>query len=428
MTSRTSLRRALLGALAVLAVHGAAPAAAAGDVITGHAYRDLDGSGSQQVGEPTLSDQRLYLYDSGGAYLRNSVTDSSGAYGFAGLPSGDYRVQYASPDWWALRDDWVPTTTGSLQPRLSVHLSGSSVADFGWRPIVRSTEVGAPISSYSGLNGLKVESYDDVVEAREIYDALMQGLVGEEAPTVLVRFDWGTGSTTTTSVGGTPGSYSGYRAISYVSYVSWLDGGDQTLSHEYGHAWSLYHAYTNQQDPTLAAYLAARGLAGDPRVNSSYEWSAREMIAEDYRQLFGSPNARSAPQTNREIPPPAQVAGLESFLRDVFTLDAGASQPPPAPLEVSSLAMSPTAVKASGTASFTISAPASVTVSVLNAKGSLVHTLLSDAARPAGTVTAGWDRTDSLGRRAKRGTYTLRIQAHDDGDQTSTVAITFSVT
>ena len=36
------------------------------------------------------------------------------------------------------------------------------------------------------------------------------------------------------------------------------------MSHEYGHAWSLYYDTIVQQEGTLASYLKARGLDGDP--------------------------------------------------------------------------------------------------------------------------------------------------------------------
>src|SRR5438034_7804117 len=116
-------------------------------------------------------------------------------------------------------------------------------------------------------------------------------LVGPEARYATIRFDYtSTGSTSTMAVQN-GGVYTEYHATSNVSYVSWLDG-DNELFHEYGHAWSLYYAYMVQRDPSLSAYLQARGLLGDPRVGTSYAWSPREMIAEDYRQLFGTPSAQ----------------------------------------------------------------------------------------------------------------------------------------
>jgi flagellar hook assembly protein FlgD len=84
-------------------------------------------------------------------------------------------------------------------------------------------------------------------------------------------------------------------------------------------------------------------------------------------------------------------------------------------------------VKASGTVSFSVSAPGSVSVRILNAKGSLVRTLLSNVAKPAGAVSTGWDRTDSSGRRVKRGAYSARVDAVDGSGRSATASAAFSV-
>lgn len=157
---------------------------------------------------------------------------------FTGLADGSYRVEFDPASWWRLRDDWVPDTTGSTSPGIDLVLSGAHRSDFGWRPIRRSTQAGAPISAYVDPSGLRVESYDDVVSAKEIHDRLLQGaLVGREASNVTVRFDLTKTGTTSTVAVQTNGVYTDYRATSNVSYVSWLDG-DGELFHEYGHAWS----------------------------------------------------------------------------------------------------------------------------------------------------------------------------------------------
>jgi hypothetical protein len=205
-----------------------------------------------------------------------------------------------------------------VHPQRTVELTGSARADFGWRPIVRSTDRDAPFSSYTGTSGLVVRSYDDVVAAKEVHDRLMAGsLIGAEAGLTTVRFDFTQTGSTTTRAAQSNGVYVDFHATSNISYVSSLDG-DNELFHEYGHAWSLYYAYMVQGDPTLAAYLRARGLERDPRVGTSYGWSPLEMIAEDYRQLFGSDSGRAEAQMNRDIPPPTDVPGLRTFLADTF--------------------------------------------------------------------------------------------------------------
>jgi hypothetical protein len=292
--------------------------------IAGYAFQESDRDGVYKTGEEPLANQHLYFYKGDGTYLGNRYTDAGGWYQFGGLADGGYVVRYAPDSWWAVRDDWVPDTTGSILPVLNIQLAGSSRADFGWRPIVRSTDASSPISSFVGANGLKVQSYDDVVPAKDVYDRLMTGsLVGQEAQFATIRFDYASTGSTSTSATQLNGVYVGYHATSYVSYLSWLNQNGE-LFHEYGHAWSLYYAYMAQQDPKLTAYLQARGVLGDPRIGTSYAWDPKEMIAEDYRQLFGDASAQADSQLNKDIPLARDVPGLKSFLATVFT------QPPAA--------------------------------------------------------------------------------------------------
>jgi hypothetical protein len=311
-------------ACAVALVLLAVPAAAASaSTMSGRAFDDPGRSGVYQAGDTALANQQIYLFDGSGSYVGQAYTAADGTYSFTNLADGAYQVTYASPSWWALRANWVPDTTGSVRPVVNVQLTGSAEVDFGWRAIARSTNLAAPISEVVGPNGLTVESYDDVISAQTIYDTLMTGTIGSEARSVTVRFDWNTGSSsTTTSVNYSNGMYSGYAAISYVTYDSWLDTGDATLAHEYGHAWGSYYAYMVQQDPTLQAYLTARGLWGNPNLNSSLSWNQWELLADDYRQLLGPPDARSYTPMNGSIPAAAQVSGLGNFLANVFTQGA----------------------------------------------------------------------------------------------------------
>jgi hypothetical protein len=406
-----------------------APAGAGTGAITGTVFQDLNRNAIRDAGEPAWEGHQLYLFDAAGAYRATATSDASGHYAFAGLADGDYTVDYASPSWWAIRDTWVPTTTGSVRPSKAVRLAGAATADFGWRTIVRSADPAAPISTYAGPSGLRVESFDDVVTAREVHDAVAQGLVGAEARFVTIRFDLGPNSSTAAGWQGSPGSYSSYSAICYNNYVSWLDGGDQGVSHEYGHAWSLYYDTIVRQEGTLASYLQARGLAGDPRVNSSYVWGARELIAEDYRQLLGSANARLASQMNREIPLAADVPGLRDFLATTFTTAPSGSDPaPPTPvLTLSTPVVTPTPVVKSATVTSSLSEPAAVTIEIRNAGGSLVRTLLASAPRDAGSVSAGWDRKDASGRKVRGGTYVAEVRAVASDGRTARSTTTFKV-
>lgn len=430
---RSAAAVAVLGmALSLAPPISVAEAATGTSSISGSVFDDANRNGVRDAGEAPFAGQQLYLFDGAmTSYHGTTLADSGGRYSFAGLADGNYIVQLEDSAWRAIRHAWVPTTTGSIFPRHPVSLAGEAAADFGWRPIVRSSTFGSPISLYVAPNGMRVESYDDVVTARQLFHDVMLGLVGPEAASVTIRFDFGDGGdTTTTGVSrAADGRYENFGADVYASYLSWLDSGDAKLIHEYGHAWSLYHAYITQQDPTLASYLAARGLTGDSRLGSSHAWSPKEMIAEDYRQLFGSPTASTASQENRAIPPAAAVPGLLAFLRDTFTTPpAGTPTTTTAvALAVSSVSVNPNPVRTTGTISWSTSVPAQLTVTILSAKGSVVRTLLSGAAGPAGVSSVDWDRLSDRGRRAGKGTYTAKIVADDGAGGQATNSVSFSV-
>ena len=294
------------------------PSPAGTPAITGNAYQDADRDGVRDAGELPIAGQTIELRSATGSLIATRLTDVAGGYAFLGLSAGTYQVRVADDAWRALRLDWVPTTTATLNPRFTAQVQGPTVLDFGWRPMVRSTQIYAPMATYTGPSGLRVETYNDAVPPEEIYRELMLGLVGTEARFVSVRFDLNQSAQTAAGWQGVPGSYSNYAAIVYAGYDFWLDGGDQGLSHEYGHAWSYYYARIVQQESGFAGYLAARGLTGDPRVGTTYQWYPAEMIAEDYRELFGSENAKLAWQLNRDIPAPDDVPGLRDWFVNTF--------------------------------------------------------------------------------------------------------------
>jgi hypothetical protein len=300
-----------------------AGAFAASATVAGHVFVDEDRDGSRDADDAGFADVTMYLLtEDRSALVGTAVTDASGNFAFGEIPQGTYELQMKSSSWRSVNVDWTPTTTGSLQPRQPVHV-GSSGADasMGLRRIVRSTDSSSPITAWTAADGMHLRSYNDVVEAHGIRSVLDEGsLLGVEAGHVTVRHDL-SDSTSCSGVATWDGTrYTSYTATCSISWAYWLTGSHAALFHEYGHAWSLYHAYVTQQDPDLTGYLTARGIAiDDPRLGSSHGWSPREMIAEDYRQLFGSPQAQASPQENWEIPPAKDVPGLLEYLRDEFT-------------------------------------------------------------------------------------------------------------
>lgn len=307
--------------------------AATGNV-SGVAFKDLNRNQVMDPGEEPLAGIEIYLFDSTGRPILHAPTDATGRYQLLGAPAGVYTVHYDSSAWWNIWNDWVPTTTnGSLQPDINIQLTDanpSATANFGWRPITRSTDVNAPITTMTAPNGLVVSSYDDVVSAQEVYNTIMQStLHGDETKYTNVRFDFGQSNITRASFVKDPvKGYIDYQATVYLTYVSWVTSGDTSLIHEYGHAWSIYYNSIVQQDSTnFTGYIKARGLTGDSRLGTNSAWDVKEMIAEDYRQLFGTPNAVLRPQANSEIPIPSQVPGLKEYLMGDF-MNKPATPPP----------------------------------------------------------------------------------------------------
>lgn len=318
-------------AAAILLSLPAGTSAQTGGSIAGVAFKDMNRDGVKQADEEPLAGKRIHFFDGDYNYFENALTDASGRYELSGLADGTYRVHYSSPDWWDLWEEWAPSTTGSERPRVTVHLSGTATVDFGFRPIVRSADISAPISTYTSAEGLTVKSYDDVIDAKKVYDALMAGsLRGGEMPRTTIRFDYKPSNFCDISAVSVNGVWGNYQANCYIGYVNWLNLGDNGLFHEYGHAWSLYHAYVVQQDPSLSSYLQARGLAGDSRIGTSSSWNPKEMIAEDYRQLFGTATAAMGPQDNTEIPRAGEVPGLREFLLGPF-IESALPAPLPTP-------------------------------------------------------------------------------------------------
>lgn len=498
-----------LAGLVVITEVDVAPAQAAGTgTISGTVFQDLNRNGVQDPGEAPFTNEGLFLYDSNGAYVASAATDANGYYQFAGLPDGTYSVQFDNPSWTALRDQWVPTTTGTLYYNEIVNLSGSATANFGLRPIVRST---TPITTVTTAHGTVINSYDDVVTAQAIADDIATGsLFGAEAPLTTIDFDLQSASYYSGQIGGSPGNYSGFSATVYVGWDDWLVRQDFTLFYEYAHAWSGYYSYIVQQDPTLTSYLKARGLYGNSLLGSSLIWEPVELIADDYRQLFGSPTAAAFPQDNTQIPPANQVPGLKTFLSTTFMEAPTVSPPPPAPaglsatagegqvglawpassgatgyvvlrcsgagctpstslattsataftdssvangtsyvyaveasdsggvsgpsptatampelqgVTIGSLAVNPQPVTTSATIVFDLSAPASVTVEIENAKGRTVDIVLTGTTEQAGTVQAVW----SVPSKVHRASYAVLVTATDTNGHTSSASMAFSV-
>lgn len=155
----------------------------------------------------------------------------------------------------------------------------------------------------------------------------------------------------------------GNRSYDQDRYIDIYDGNKKTsaaqiadvLAHEYGHHFTYYYLWIKEgitfQGKTefpswrKSGYAKIRGLANDNRVSSdgaNHSWRIAEIAAEDYVQLFGSPNAKKSatfldynqriaqaiysfryssemynlvPQENLDLPLAAEILGLEEYWR-----------------------------------------------------------------------------------------------------------------
>lgn len=412
--SRATLFVALFACIGVAALIGSF--AATSSVISGTVWQDTNRNGVVDAGEAPFANKEIYVLDNTtNTYVNRAVTDAAGHYQVGDLPDGQYNVQMSAPSWWDVRADWAPTTGNSLKYYAKiVTLAGSATADMGLRQIVKSTDAAAPISSFKAPSGLTVNSYVDDVTAQEVYTTLAGGglMGGAESPYVTVSFALGGGSSTATGVGtSSTGVYQNYTGNSAVSYLSWLDGGSHTLFHEYGHAWSGYYRYILQQDPAMTEYQKIRGIYGDSRVNSTYGWQIQEIVAEDYRQLFGDAQAMAGDsQINTDIPLAKDVPGLKDYLAGVFIKSD--TSIPTAPQNLSGLGLSQSQIKLTWTAS----------TDNLGVTGYDIYRNDTKVATVGGSALS---YTDSFLNSAA--TYNYYIKARDGSGNTSPASATVSV-
>lgn len=148
-------------------------------------------------------------------------------------------------------------------------------------------------------------------------------------PNLTIRLQDTYASFTGTTAVGMPGAYTSVRSAMWLKGVNstFSSRPDQQFAHEYGHAWSMHHHYFGDGGDWMpyfnARWTTADGsmtLASDSRLDTSYTWSRGEIIADDYRLLFGSAAAvAQAPNhMNFDIPEPGDVRGLRDYLLGPF--------------------------------------------------------------------------------------------------------------
>lgn len=171
--------------------------------------------------------------------------------------------------------------------------------------------------------------------AEDIHRMLLEnGLDAVIGPTLTVKVQDASPSQTSTSVSKVGGEYQDFQAVMYLKGVdsNFVAMPDAILAHELGHAWSLYHLYMTQAKD-WTSYLSFRGILGDPRVDSSYNWSKSEMIADDYRVVMGSARARSQMPgyINADVAHPSTIDGFRDFFVTIWARASISPAPTAAP-------------------------------------------------------------------------------------------------
>ena len=229
------------------------------------------------------------------------------------------------------------TTSWSAQLNTSAYSNGSHTI---WAKATDSSGnvslAGVAVNVQNGLpagvaqqmitpEGVTIQIAADVTgwTPQQVYGLLKPNALelGKVGPGLTVRLETQYPSSTSAGASQSNGVYTNFQAAISLQAkpgTVFSDRPDYIVAHEYGHAWTLYHLYMSQQED-WTKYLVTRGIATDPRVDSTYNWSKVEMIAEDYRMLFGTSAAVSESfYINPDVPDPRNVAGLRDFFLNVW--------------------------------------------------------------------------------------------------------------
>lgn len=150
------------------------------------------------------------------------------------------------------------------------------------------------------------------------------------APTLTVEIQDRWASQTAASGSTSGGVYVRSSATIYLNAATgstFATTPDAVLAHEYGHVWALHHLYLARQgdySPWLntrwASANGATTVGQDTWLDQSGTWGRDEIMADDYRLLFGTAAAVGQRPThlNTAIPDPRQQPGLRQWMLDVW--------------------------------------------------------------------------------------------------------------
>jgi hypothetical protein len=194
------------------------------------------------------------------------------------------------------------------------------------------------------------------------------------------------------------------------SRVAWI------VTHELGHVFQRRYA-PEARGGAWEEYLEVRGITDTARFSADAAHMNRpvEIFAEDFRYLFGGPEACvSRTIENPDLPLPDEVPGLEQFFVSLVAGERVVSIVTPAPLAcaISNYPnpFNPTTTIRAALSAAAVAEPGGVSLAVYRVDGSLVRELHRGPAA-GGDLEARWDGKDERGNPVSSGMYLCRVRA-----------------
>ncbi len=183
------------------------------------------------------------------------------------------------------------------------------------------------------------------------------------------------------------------------------------VAHEVGHV--FHNRFMPDGSSVWEEYRTLRGISDESRFydSASHAYRPREILAEDFRVLFGGEEARMDGRVeNVEIALPEDVGGLRSFFVRVARTTVAARTPLIAASSYPNPFNPDTEIRV-GVPSELVAGGAPVSVRIYSVTGALVKELYSG--RATGDFVVRWDGTDRNGSAVASATYYAAVRVGD---------------
>jgi hypothetical protein len=303
-----------------LSVANATPDTTAPVVTVGSPASGATVSGSTTV-SGSASDNagltRVEVAVDGGAWQQATGTSAwSWPWNTAGLANGAHTLTARATD----TSGNVATTSRTVTV---ANTTGAGTCSSGAAPLRSAvTPEGAKIRVCTAAGNWTT----DAIATMLAENSAAAGDLATIAPTLTIEVQdrYATQSAGVKSAAG--GVYTGFKGTIYLNAAAgttFANTPNYSFAHEYGHIWHWYYLWLARQGD-WSSYLTTRWanadgsvkLGQDSRLDSTMSWSRDEIMADDYRLLFGSAKA-NAERTwflNPNIPDPRDHPGLADFL------------------------------------------------------------------------------------------------------------------